>query len=210
MRRLTLALAVVLVVGLILAGCNGGEEEPTASPTEGPGETVTATATMAPTVTEGPATTSPGGGPSPGEVEPVNFNQLIPYLPATPGGWDAEDPDGFTGKFGEWWWSEADREYTNQATDETVDVIIYDSAYYYGFAWFQVYDMAFEIESTDMYMRRTTVDGYPAWDMWYEPDDYSLMVFVVDRFMVMVSAQSEASIDLFSGLINYDGIASLD
>jgi len=207
MRKLTLALAMVLlVVALIVAGCGGGDEETTATPTEGPGQTATAT----PTGTEGPATTSPGGIPSPGDVDPVNFNQMIPYLPATPSGWDAEDPDGFTGKFGEWWLSEADKEYTNQATDETVDVIIYDSAYYYGFGWFQLYEMAFEIESTDMYMRSTTVDGYPAWDIWEDPDDYTQMVFVADRFMVMVTAESEASIDLFSGLINYDGIASLD
>jgi hypothetical protein len=201
MKRFGFILVLLLVtVSLLLVGCGGGDEEestPTATPT--PGETATPTPVV---------TATPGGTPSPGE--PVPFTELIAFLPGAPSGWVGDDPSGATFQLQEWAWSQAGKDYTNQSTDELVSVLIYDSAYYLGFAWFQVWDMAFEIQSTDMYMKKITVDGYPAWETWYEPDEYSVMVFLADRFMVVVSAETKASLDQFSNLINYDGIAALD
>ncbi len=204
-RGFLILVMLMVVVALIATGCNGGEEptpEPTATPEGSPSATATPAETGEPEPTMGPL-------PSPGDVDPVNFSELIPYLPEAPAGWEAEEPDGFTGKFQDWWWSQASRNYTQSGTDNEASIVIFDNAYYYGFGWFQVWDMAFEIESTDMYMKRTTVDGYPAWETWYDPDEYSFMVLIDQRFFVMVNAESKSTLDSFSDLVNYDGIAGL-
>jgi hypothetical protein len=224
MKRLGFVLIVMLVTAsVIVAGCGGGEEPsptatatpgatatatPAASPTPTPAATLAANATATPAATlAATPTAAPAGTPSP--TEPVSSNDLIPFLPGPPSGWEADDAFGMTQTFGEWSWSQASRRYTNTATDESVDVFIFDSAYYYGFGWWLTWEDAYEYESTEGYARSITFEGYPAWKLYDEPDSYILTVFVADRFMVMVSAETEASLNQFADLVDYGAIAGL-
>ena len=204
MKRLGFVLIMMLaVVALLVAGCGGGDgEEATPTATESPG--ATATETPAPTQPPGPGPTF-----APGEIDPVSFNELIPFLPDPPSGWEADEAFGMTQTLQEFSWSQASRDYTHKTTDEYVDVAIFDSAYYTGFGWFAAWEYAFEWESTDGYARTITFEGYPAWKIYDKPDNYSLMVFVADRFMVMTSAETETSLNQFANAIDYSGIAAL-
>lgn len=209
MKKLGFVLVLmVAVASLLMAGCGGGgEEEGTPTPTEGPGATGTPTVTETPEATP---TRSPGETPAPGEIEPVSFQGMLPLLPDPPSGWEADDPDGFTGNFGEWRWSQVDKDYTNQATDEYVYVAIHDSAFYQGFSWMAAWQYQLEYESTEGYARSSTVAGYPAWEAYDQPDSYTLMVLVADRFLVMITSETEASLNQFADLIDYGGIAALE
>ena len=66
------------------------------------------------------------------------------------------------------------------------------------------------METPEWYVRSITVEGYPAWKLYEEPDIYMLIVFVADRFMITTEAETEASLERFSDLIDYDGIAALN
>ena len=190
MKRLGFVLVLMLAtVSLVTAGCGGGGEEGTPTPT---------------------ATETPQATASPGATEPVSFHTMMPFLPDPPSGWEADDPDGFTGNFGEWRWSQVEKDYTNQATDEFVSVGIHDSAFYQGFFWMADWQYKVEYESTEGYGRSATVGGYPAWEAYDEPDSYTLMVFVADRFLVIISTETEDSLNQFSDLIDYGGIAGVE
>lgn len=212
MKRLGFVLIMMLsVIALLVAGCGGGEEA-TPTATESPGATSTPEATATPGETEPPSPTQPPGpGPTfaPGEIDPVSFNELIPFLPDTPSGWEADEAFGMTQTLQGFSWSQASRDYTHKTTDEYVDVVIFDSAYYTGFGWLAAWEYAFEWESTDGYARTITFEGYPAWKIYDKPDSYTLMVFVADRFMVMTNAETEASLNQFANAIDYSGIAAL-
>ncbi|MEE8373970.1 MAG: hypothetical protein V3R87_09635, partial [Dehalococcoidia bacterium] len=124
-----------------------------------------------------------------------------------PSGWDADAAGGATFTVRDLSWSQADRDYTNQATDEHVNVLIYDSAYNQSFSWFGAWQTAFEWETTEGYVRKTTVGGYPAFKSFSDPDSYAMMVFVAERFLVIVSSEREASLDQFTNRLDYGGIA---
>ena len=68
---------------------------------------------------------------------------------------------------------------------------------------------AVEIESSDGYVRKTTIGGHPAFKSFTQPDAYTMMVLVGERFLVVISAETEASLDRFSNLLDYNGIATL-
>ncbi len=197
MKRLGFVLVLILSMAfLLVAGCDGGGEGGKATPTETPEATPSPTATV-----------TPGETPTP--TDPVSFNELIPFLPGPPSGWEADDAFGMTQTFQEWSWSQASRSYTDTTTDEYVDVAIFDSAYYYGFGWWAAWEYAVEWESTEGYAKTITFEGYPAWEMYDKPDSYTLMVLVADRFMVMINAETEDSLNQFAGLVNYGAIAGL-
>ncbi|MEE8470305.1 MAG: hypothetical protein V3S51_03145, partial [Dehalococcoidia bacterium] len=109
----------------------------------------------------------------------------------------------------EWSWTQVGRSYTHQTTDEDVTVTIYDSAYYYDFGWWQAWELIPTFEGTDGYVRTTTVEGHRAWKTYDDPDSYTLVVAVADRFMVIINSGSEGSLNQFSGMMGYSGIAAL-
>ena len=153
-----------------------------------------------------------GDIPAPGEVDPVHFNDLIPTLPDVPSGWEADEPYGMTMSGMEGYsYTIATREYDNNASGEYVDVTIYDSAYYQGFMWFQIYDedLFFEWESSDGYSRTTTFKGYPAWEIYSKPDSYGRVIMVAERFVVMVNTETKAALDQFSNAVKFGELAGL-
>ena len=64
-------------------------------------------------------------------------------------------------------------------------------------------DSAFEVKKTE-------VDGYPAVESWNDPDEYSLMVWVGERFMVVITTETEDSLNMFSNATDYDGLDAVD
>ena len=206
-KLVVLSTVAIAALALTITACGGGDEA-TPTPPSSPAGPGTAGPTGAPTTT---ATEPPGPAQTfePGEVDPVSFNDLIEFLPAPPAGWEAGEPSGGTFQMQGFSWSQATGDYTSVSTDEYVDVVIFDSAYYTGFAWWAAWEYGFEWGSTDGYARSITFRGYPAWKMYDKPDSYTLSVGVADRFLVIISAETESSLDLFAGGIAFGGIAAL-
>lgn len=192
-RKLGLVLMIlVIAASLVAAACGGGGgEEATPTPPGGPGGTATPTVTAS------------------SETQPIQHNQLLAFLPDAPSGWEADNPSGGTFWINEWAWSQVANEYTNPSTDQYVDVVIQDSAYYEGFPWFAAWQHKFAFETTEGYARSATAHGYPAWETYSKPDSYGLMVFVANRFLIMVTAETKTQLEQFSNLIDYDGLAGL-
>jgi len=200
MKKLGILLVTLITAALVFSaiGCGGGG---------GGGATATPTHTGAATATP-THTVQPGVSPTP--TTPVSFEAMIPFLPEPPSGWQADDATGSTYTMEDYAWSNAARDYTNQTTDEDVSVSIDDSAYYYGFGWWETYKNAYSYQTTEGYGRTTTVAGYPAYQMYTKSTStYYLDVIVGDRFMVSITTEKEPTLSTFSGLINYHGIAAL-
>ena len=215
MRKL-IYLIMILVLGLSclgIAACDGGDDddgataEATSDETEEATEDPTGLPTDLPTDMPTGFPTPPTGMPEPGEIDPVDFEEMMAYIPDAPSGWEADDIDGMSMTMFEYPFTQAWGDYTS--TDESASVAIFDSAFYYGFGWFGLWETAFEIETSDMYMKKVTVGGYPTWEIWDESDGYINMVFVDERFMVMIEANTEDSLELFVDQVDFDGIASL-
>lgn len=153
---------------------------------------------------------SPGQSPTHTPVKPVAYSALISILPNPPAGWEADDPEGITMTMNEWAWSQATREYDNESTDEDVSVFIYDSAYYEGFAWALPFRMHFEFESSEGYGKTMTYKGFPAYEVYDAPDNYTRWISVAERYLVLVTADTKGSLEQFCGLIDYGKLANLD
>ncbi|MDH7593971.1 MAG: hypothetical protein QHG99_06440, partial [Methanomicrobiales archaeon] len=141
----------------------------------------------------------------------VDFNLLIPFLPAAPAGWTADEPTGgrFTAQDGSW--SMVSRQYSNIA-DERKDasITIVDSAYLAVGGW-EAWKTFTTVETTDGYYRSDQVAGFPAWETYSKPSSYGKWIGINERFMVYVSIDdgTKADLDLFVNAINYRGIATL-
>lgn len=202
MKRLALVLLLILVmVSLLAAGCGDDDEEATPTPTGSPGETAPGE-----TPTPGPAET-----PGPGEtVTPATTLVLQAFLPEAPTGWTAENPRAFGAVTPDGEWTIAHRDYTLETTGETVRVAVYDSGYYYGFDEWQHWTDVVQNPSGGGYATSTMVGDYPAWDVYSEQDGYALVALLkAERFMVVVSSETNASLQEFSSLIRYSDIAAV-
>jgi len=223
-KLISLILILLLMTScVVMVACDGDDDdgataeatsaetsEATAEPTEEPtaAETEEATADGTEKPTSAPtADWTAGELPDPGEIDPVDFKEMMAYIPDAPSGWEADDIDGMSMTMFEYPFTQAWGDYTS--ADESASVAIFDSAFYYGFGWFGLWETAFEIETSDMYMKKVTVGGYPTWEIWDESDGYINMVFVDERFMVMIEANTEESLELFIDQVDFDGIASL-
>ena len=121
--------------------------------------------------------------PTPGSVTAVDFSRLIPLLPGAPAGWEASDPEGAKMTFEKSEWSFATREYSKG--DTSASVMISDSAFYNIGGW-EMWNNQYSIETTDGYVKTTTIRGFPAWEMYTKPADYAAYIGINDRFMVFI------------------------
>jgi hypothetical protein len=188
----------VIVIGLCLAtGCTDSQ----VPNVPGTGAHQTTAPTQA-----GQAAT---GTPAPGSVKAVHFNSLIPFLPAAPAGWEADEATGMTMKVENDDWSWATKEYTKG--DATAMVWIQDTAYYnVGFR--EAWGSMISFETTDGYFKSVTVKGYPSWESYSKSgSEYISYVDVADRFMVYVGVDdgTKADLDAFTGAIDYAGLSKL-
>jgi len=209
MKKLGILLASLVTVTLVLSaiGCSSGGGG------GGGGSVATPTHTVAATNT--PATT-PRPGASQTQTEAVSSDVLISFLPGPPSGWEAQG-DGFGATFTNEGCSssqsDAMREYLNTATDENAGVYIEDS----GGCSHDPYLSTFQTFASPEYQalgvyKSVTVAGYPALRYNHvdkEISESQLFVLVADRFVVMITSDKEATVNTFSNLINYHGIAAL-
>lgn len=145
-------------------------------------------------------------------TESVNYKELIEYLPDVPSGWEGEEPDGMSLSVegGSWSWATGIYSKSGTEADVTVDVVITDYAANI-FGWQGAWESLFEWESTEGHMKRTTVNGFPAWEVYTkDTNDYALTVGINDRFLVLITTNDgKDTLYEFANLIDYDGISSL-
>ena len=166
------------------------------------------TSSSSDTTTPAPAAGTTVSGAARENVTAVPFETLIPFLPAAPAGWTAEEPAGITMAVEDGQWTWATRDYTKG--DARAAIVIQDSAYYNVGQW-QMWNTFTSIETTEGYYKSKTIGGHPAWEVFSKPDSYGTWVGVNERFMVYVSVDggSKQDIDAFVNAINYGGIANL-
>ncbi|ACL15810.1 hypothetical protein [Methanosphaerula palustris] len=158
-------------------------------------------------------TSAPSGKPVViGQLQTVEA--LTPFMPAAPPGWNVtqeplgEEINDSAGKPTVISVSGAYMNSTNSAM--TADIMIQDSANATAgareaWASFQPSD------SGDAYLKQVTVDGFPAWETYLKPDQYSAMIAVNDRYMVVIAVTStqRADLEAFEKQVNLTGLAAL-
>lgn len=164
------------------------------------------------------ATQAATGTPQPGNVQAVDFNKLIQYLPKAPFGYqETTPPTGARLTSPEGSYSVAsvtwDKKFGEGYIDATVSIT--DSAYY-NVGMFSAWKSFVSYETTNAYVKSTTVGKYPAYKTWTktkvdstEVNEYWLHVALNDRFMVSIHTYDETALNQIRDSINYDGIAAL-
>ena len=202
-RILIAALTLLVLLGAALAaGC-------ASAPSGSAATKIPTSAGTAAVTTAGSSTGS--GAPA---VGAVGYARLLPFVPKSAGAWKLEsDPMGMTGK-------DADgKEYSwvtgvyQKSGDDTVQgsVQIHDLAtaesplkgMWQGFSAY---------ESTEGYMKSTTIKGSPAWDIHDKNSkSYSMMIGVGERYLVFVTVEdgTKADLDTIVNAVDIAGIAAV-
>jgi len=206
---LTAAFALLVLLGVALAaGC--ASTPSTTKPTTAPTAVGTAAGTVATTL----AATSASSGASGSDVPAVGYARLIPFLPKSAGAWKLEgDPMGMTSKDSsgkEFSWVTGTYVKTGddtvQASVQIHDLATAESPLRGMWQSFTAY------ESTEGYMKSTTVKGFPAWDVYDKnTKDYSMMIGVGDRYIVYVTVEkgTKADLDTIVNAMDISGLAAL-
>ncbi|MDO8725828.1 MAG: hypothetical protein Q7J35_07160 [Candidatus Methanoperedens sp.] len=148
--------------------------------------------------------------PTPGSVQSVNFSKLIEFLPSAPPDWTAKEPQGFMYAAENGSWSVANKKFV-RGDLATASVGIMDSAYY-EVGWFLVWKGIYKYESAEGYTKTTTINGYPALELYSKSDnEYTLYVMVKERFMVYINVRDadKDTLEEIANEINYAAIAVL-
>jgi len=139
---------------------------------------------------------------------------LKPFMPAAPPGWNmTQEPFGgaineSAGKPAVTFVSGAYVNSTNPAL--TAEIMIQDSANATAGAR-EAWESFKPSDSGDAYIKQVTVGGYPAWETYLKPDQYSVMIAVSDRYIVVIAVSSTryADLELFERQFNLAGLAAL-
>jgi hypothetical protein len=193
------ALALLVVIA---AACAAG----CASSSTG-GKATTPSSTAAVGTTAGSSGTASG-------VAAVGYARLVPFVPKAAGAWKLEgDPMGMTGKDASgqaFSWVTGtyhrDGDETAQASVQIHDLATAESPLKSLWKTFSAY------ESTEGYMKTTTVKGFPAWDVYDKnTGSYSMMLDVGDRYLVYVTVEdgSRADLEALMNAMDLAGLAAL-
>jgi hypothetical protein len=207
-RTLIAALALLVLLGVALAaGCASTPSGSTATKTPTPAATTAATTAAA-------VTTAGSSGSGVPAVGSVGYARLLAFVPKSAGAWKLEsDPMGMTGK-------DADgKEYSwvtgvyTKSGDDTVqgsvqihDLATAESPMKGMWKTFTAY------ESTEGYMKSTTIKGFPAWDVYDKNSKtYSMMIGVGERYLVFVTVEdgSKADLDTLVNAMDITGLAAV-
>ncbi|MEN6517196.1 MAG: hypothetical protein ABFC38_03260 [Methanospirillum sp.] len=200
------ALALLVLLGVALAaGCASTPSGSAATTTPTPAGTTAATTAAAAVTT---------AGTSGSAVSSVGYARIIPFVPKSAGAWNLEsDPMGMTSKDSdgkEFSWVTGtytkNGDDTVQASVQIHDLATAESPLKGMWKSFTAY------ESTEGYMKSTTVKGFPAWDVYDKNSkNYNMMIGAGDRYIVYVTVEdgTKADLDTIVNAIDIPGLAAL-
>lgn len=118
-------------------------------------------------------------------VDALHFNDLLPFLPEPPSGWEGSKPKGQSNQMGEWKFSEVERDYT--MGDKHMEVKIVDWAFRRELYAPFFLMASFSQESTDGYNKGIKINDDPGREE-YKNDSKNgdLSVLLGKRFLVSV------------------------
>lgn len=125
----------------------------------------------------------------PEPVDPVNWKDLVPFLPKIEG-WNARgEAKGSSVNTGNFKISQVERDYT--ANGNRLEIQITDGGYFpMAYAGFKAM-FAFEIDTSDEYTKKTKIKGFPALENYkYNSKRATVMILVADRFLVNLEAKT--------------------
>lgn len=190
------SIILMMVIMASSAGCTGAAEKQT---------------TPAPQTPSGDAGSESSSPPS-SKVSAVSYTELQKFLPAAPGGWQADDKNGMTMTAQGEEWSSAFATYSRTDNSEiTATVYIQDTAGMREGYW-AMWDTATVIETNDFSWKSTTMKGNPAWEYIDKTsEDCSIYVGIKDRIIVFIDVDGGSKDDMyaFANSINYGGLAAL-
>jgi hypothetical protein len=116
-------------------------------------------------------------------VDPVNWRELTPFLGDIEG-WNAEDDaEGQSISMGEFKTSQAERQY--MSGNKELNIQIADGGYVPMYYASIRMTMNYEIDTSDEYTKKATINGFPAMEHYeYEDKDAQIIILVADRFIV--------------------------
>ena len=144
-------------------------------------------------------------------VDPVNWRELIVFL-GDIDGWEAQDkPEGTTMSMANFKMSQVSRDYSSGDKDLEIEII--DGGYvpmvYQGLRM----AMNYEIDSSDEYVKKITIKGYPGIEKYtYDDEDAEVMILVKDRFLINLKCENVPDTEELKTIaesLDLDGIAAL-
>lgn len=145
-------------------------------------------------------------------IEPVNWKELVPFL-VDLHGWNTEgDAVGRTMSMGEFSMSRAERSYSLEEKSFKINLV--DGGYapmvYTGIKM----AMSMEIDTSDEYIKKLTVKGYPGAEKYSRTDkSVDIIILINERFFIQIEGKnfSDTS-DLIAVVktLDLDGIAKLE
>ncbi|MDD4128064.1 MAG: hypothetical protein PHV39_10370 [Methanomicrobium sp.] len=186
---------VILCIALS-AGCTGTESSPSVSQTE-----VQATATV-----------SQDTSKTTGSLEVIHNSKLKEFLPTATNNWESGEAIGLQTSDGESAWSWASKSYEQKMGGEAVvDIVIQDTAGEYV-GYMASWDTYLVIDTPDMSMKQTTVQGFPGWIITDKENNVITQVInVKDRIIVYTSVTDgkEDYLTVFNNQMNLKGLSAL-
>jgi hypothetical protein len=144
-------------------------------------------------------------------VEPINWQELAPFL-IDISGWKAMGkPEGSTASMGDFKVSQVERKYS--AKDSRLMIEIIDGAFVEMiYAAFKM-ALSFEFDTSEEYTKKVTIKGFPGVEQYdYEDKEGSIMVLVADRFLVSLeqnNTEDTSELKGIAGKLDLKGLAKL-
>ena len=130
-------------------------------------------------------------------IDPVNFRELLPFLPPPISGWEAkEKPSGSTQSYGnQWKFSEVQQHFAKQ--DSTVNVKITDGAYIPMIYTAFTFASSIEEDTTERYHKGIIIGEDKGFEEYnYNNKDGKLMLLVNKRFLLELEGNKIDNTDI--------------
>jgi len=145
-------------------------------------------------------------------VEPVNWKELVPFLVDLKD-WNAEgEAEGRTISMGTFSMSQAERSFSSG--DKSFKINLVDGGYapmvYAGIKM----AMSFEIDTSDEYIKKMTVKGFPGIEKYNRTDKSAdIIILINDRFIIQIEGENfsdPSELVAVSKTLDLEGIAKLE
>ena len=127
----------------------------------------------------------------------ISFKDLIDYLPDTPKGWTAQEPQGETNSFGDYGISQVSQVFNREDDNKQIKVSIFDGAFNSVLSAPFLLTTGFNRESTEGYNKSIEIDNFPGREIYnYLNKEGSLHLLVNSRFLVQIEGNNIEEADL--------------